>query len=105
MTLFNIKPSLILCISGIAIWLAVFIIMNSKISGQKKILRGEGKGIPKAETSFGASLSLTILVELLPILIPMKFLAETIACVCGILGAYIVLNERLINLKKAGKDQ
>ena len=92
--------NLIVCISGIAIWILSFFIMNAKISAQKKILVQAGKTVPKAQTSFGASLSLTILVELLPILIPMKFFAETIACVCGILGAYIVLNERLVNLKK-----
>lgn len=92
--------NLIVCISGVAIWILSFFIMNVKISAQKKILVQAGKTVPKAQTSFGASLSLTILVELLPILIPMKFFAETIACVCGILGAYIVLNERLVNLKK-----
>ena len=92
--------NLIVCISGVAIWIISFFIMNAKISAQKKILVQAGKTVPKAQTSFGASLSLTILVELLPILIPMKFFAETIACVCGILGAYIVLNERLVNLKK-----
>lgn len=92
--------NLIVCISGVAIWILSFFIMNAKISAQKKILVQDGKTVPKAQTSFGASLSLTILVELLPILIPMKFFAETIACVCGILGAYIVLNERLVNLKK-----
>lgn len=92
--------NLIVCISGVAIWILSFFIMNAKISAQKKILVQAGKTVPKAQTSFGASLSLTILVELLPILIPMKFFAETIACVCGILGAYIVLNERLVNLKK-----
>lgn len=92
--------NLIVCISGVAIWILSFFIMNAKISAQKNILVQAGKTVPKAQTSFGASLSLTILVELLPILIPMKFFAETIACVCGILGAYIVLNERLVNLKK-----
>lgn len=92
--------NLIVCISGVAIWILSFFIMNAKISAQKKILVQAGKTVPKAQTSFGASLSLTILVELLPILIPMKFFAETIACVCGILGSYIVLNERLVNLKK-----
>ena len=92
--------NLIVCISGVAIWILSFFIMNAKISAQKKILVQAGKTVPKVQTSFGASLSLTILVELLPILIPMKFFAETIACVCGILGAYIVLNERLVNLKK-----
>lgn len=92
--------NLIVCILGVAIWLLSFFIMNAKISAQKKILVQAGKTVPKAQTSFGASLSLTILVELLPILIPMKFFAETIACVCGILGAYIVLNERLVNLRK-----
>lgn len=95
--------NLIVCISGVAIWILSFFIMNAKISAQKKILVQAGKTVPKAQTSFGASLSLTILVELLPILIPMKFFAETIACVCGILGAYIVLNERLVNLKKEMK--
>ena len=97
--------NLIVCISGIALWLVSFLVMNSKINAQKKILSGKGKAIPKAETSFGASLSLTILVELLPILIPMKFFAETVACVCGILGAYIVLNERLVPLKKADSEE
>lgn len=96
--------NLIVCISGILIWLLSFLVMNSKINAQKKNLAAKGKNIPKAETSFRASLSLTILVELLPIIIPMKFFAETVACVCGLLGAYIVLNERLINLKKADSE-
>lgn len=96
--------NLITCISGIVIWLVSFILMNSKINAQKKNLAAKGKNIPKAETSFGASLSLTILVELLPLIIPMKFFAETVACVCGVLGAYIVLNERLVNLKKADSE-
>ena len=96
--------NLIVCISGILIWLLSFLVMNSKINAQKKNLAAKGKNIPKAETSFGASLSLTILVELLPIIIPMKFFAETVACVCGLLSGYIVWNERLINLKKADSE-
>lgn len=97
--------NLIVCISGIVLWLVSFLVMISKINSQKKNLASKGKNIPKAETSFGASLSLTILVELLPLLIPMKFFAEMIACVCGVLGAYIVLNERLINLKKSDDSE
>lgn len=96
--------NLITCISGIVIWLVSFLVMNSKINAQKKNLAAKVKNIPKAETSFGASLSLTILVELLPLIIPMKFFAETVACVCGVLGAYIVLNERLVNLEKADSE-
>ena len=52
--------NLIVCISGIALWLVSFLVMNSKINAQKKILSEKGKAIPKAETSFGASLSLSI---------------------------------------------
>lgn len=96
--------NLIVCLSGIVIWIFVFALMNFKISAQKKSLSTKGKSVPKAEASFSASLCLTVLVELLPLIIPMKFMAELIAGLCGILGAYIVLNERLENLKKADSE-
>lgn len=97
--------NLLTCILGIAIWLITFFIMILKINKQKKNLSCKNKTILKAEKSFSASLSLTLIIEFLPLLIPMKFFAETVACVCGILGAYIVLNERLINLKKIDEKE
>ncbi|MBQ0039555.1 MAG: hypothetical protein KBS64_03935 [Treponema sp.] len=101
----NISINLIVCLAGLLLWIVDFIIMQCKISTQKKKLTAAGKEIPKAETAYNASLSLTVLVELLPVLIPLSFTTETIACVCGVLGSYIVLAERLQKLKKAEDAQ
>ncbi len=99
--IYRMNINFITCLAGIVLWAAVISIMLSKISREKKILTAAGKATPKTETSFGASLCLTLLVELLPFIIPMKYFAEVISCICGILGAYIVLKERLDNIKKA----
>jgi len=101
----TININLMVCLAGLLLWTIDFIIMQCRISTQKKNLAADGKDIPKAETSYRASLSLTILVELLPILIPLSFTTEVIVCVCGILGSYIVLGERLQKLRKAKDDQ
>lgn len=100
MTINFLNVNFITCLAGIVLWATVLSIMLSKIAREKKNLTAAGKTIPKAETSFGASLCLTILVELLPFIIPMKYFAEVISCLCGILGAYIVLKERLDAMKK-----
>lgn len=90
--------SFFVCIAGIAIYICVVFFYCMKISAKKKAMEKEGKKIQKASASFVSSLLLCALVELLPILIPLKTYVIVIVCLCGILGAYLVLKERFEKL-------
>ncbi len=92
------RASFFICIAGIAIYLCVLFFYCMKISAKKNAMKKDGKEIQKASTSFVSSLLLCAIVELLPILIPLKTYVIAIVCLCGILGAYLVLKERFEKL-------
>ncbi|HAZ97283.1 MULTISPECIES: hypothetical protein [unclassified Treponema] len=92
------RASFFVCIAGIAVYLCVLLFYFMKISAKKNAMKKEGKKIQKASASFVSSLLLCALVELLPILIPLKIYVIAIVCLCGILGSYLVLKERLEKL-------
>ncbi|WP_296029473.1 hypothetical protein [uncultured Treponema sp.] len=92
------RASFFICIAGIAIYLCVLFFYCIKISAKKNAMKKEDKEIQKASASFVSSLLLCALVELLPILIPLKTYVIAIVCLCGILGAYLVLKERFEKL-------
>lgn len=92
------RASFFICIAGISIYLCVLFFYCMKISAKKNAMKKDGKEIQKASASFVSSLLLCALVELLPILIPLKTYVIAIVCLCGILGAYLVLKERFEKL-------
>ncbi|WP_296013417.1 hypothetical protein [uncultured Treponema sp.] len=92
------RASFFICIAGIAIYLCVLFFYCMKISAKKNAMKKEDKEIQKASASFVSSLLLCALIELLPILIPLKTYVIAIVCLCGILGAYLVLKERFEKL-------
>lgn len=98
------KINLIICICSIILWILEFIFFSVKINSLKKSAASQSKTFPKAETSFTASLCLTLLVELLPLIIPMKLFAQIIAALCGFLGTAIVFKERIANAEKTLAD-
>ncbi len=92
------RASFFVCIAGIIIYLCVLFFYCMKISAKKNAMKKEGKEISKASASFVSSLLLCALVELLPILIPLKTYVIVIVCLCGIFGSYLVLKERFEKL-------
>lgn len=92
------RASFFVCIAGIAVYLCVLFFYCMKISAKKNAMKKEGKEIQKASASFVSSLLLCALVELLPILIPLKTYVIVIVCLCGLLGSYLVLKERFEKL-------
>lgn len=92
------NPSLIACAAGIVLYAAVLTYYLVKISREKARLKAEGKAVKKAAYPFVGSLVLCAIVELLPVLIALRFYMIVIVCLCGVLGAYLVLRERLKTL-------
>lgn len=90
--------SLFVCIAGICVYLCVLFFFYLKISSKKNEMRKDGKKIQKPDAPFVSSLLLCALLELLPVLIPLKTYVIVIVCLCGILGAYLVLKERFEKL-------
>ena len=92
------RASFFVCIAGIIIYLCVLFFYCMKISAKKNAMKKEGKEISKASASFVSSLLLCALVELLPILIPLKTYVSVSVCLCGLFGSYLVLKERFEKL-------
>lgn len=92
------RASFFICIAGIVAYLCVLFFYCMKISAKKNAMKKEDKKIQKASASFVSSLLLCALVEVLPILIPLKTYVIVIVCLCGIFGSYLVLKERFEKL-------
>ena len=91
------RASFFICIAGIAAYLCVLFLLHENFS-KKNAMKKEDKKIQKASASFVSSLLLCALVEVLPILIPLKTYVIVIVCLCGIFGSYLVLKERFEKL-------
>ncbi len=92
------KTNLTICIASIFVFIVELVYFFIKIGKAKALLKKGGNTVKKAEVAYVSSLILCCLIEILPILIPLQTYVIVIVCLCGILGAYLVLKERLKNL-------
>ena len=90
---------LVICAVGVALYVCVLVFYCTKIAAKKRTLTAQGKRAIAASGSFKASLALCALVELLPLLVPLKTYVVAVVAACGVLGEAMVLRERLDKLE------
>ena len=98
------SAALIICALGCALYVCVLALYCTKIAAKKRTFKAQGKRPAAASGSYKASLVLCALVELLPLLVPLKPYVVAVVAACGVLGELMVLRERLEKLSGDGAD-
>ena len=93
---------LLICAVGVAFYVCILVFYCAKIAAKKRLLLAAGKEVSGASGSFKASLALCALVELLPLLVPLRPYVVAVVAACGVLGEAMVLRERLEKLEDSG---
>ena len=96
------SAALIICALGCALYVCVLILYCTKIASKKRTLKAQGKRATVASGAYKASLVLCALVEVLPLLVPLKTYVVAVVAACGVLGEVMVLRERLDKLEGDG---
>jgi len=91
---------LYICIAAVIAWIAVIAVFAVKISGAKKTLVQEGRSIPSSDKKLVPSVIASFVLIALPFLVFFKPYITAVLELCGVLGAYIVLQDRLEQLKR-----
>ncbi len=92
-------------LAGLVAYILVLAIFLKKISKAKKALRNEGKEIPKATSSYRTIFPASIVLMILPLLIPLGNLITGTVVACAVLGLYISLRDRLSKLSEETKQK
>lgn len=87
-----------MCLAGVIIYLVILAVFMSRISRRKREMRAAGREPGKAGSPYVLSLILCALVEVLPFLIVLRSYLTVVVCLCGVIGEYLVLRERLETL-------
>ena len=90
---------LIICLTGLVLYILVLIIYCIKISRAKKFV-APGKTVPRSSKSFKAIFITALLLELLPMLVPLATYVIAVVAASGVLGEYIALKDRLEEIRK-----
>jgi len=94
------NPRLIICIACSSLWILESIVFFTLILRQKSECHKNGLQVPKADSKFIASWILSLVVIALPYLVYFQQIFVTLVLEgCGVLGAFIVLKERLGELR------
>ena len=95
------KINLAVCLLGLALLVFVLVKYGVQIALAKKELKSQGKIVPKLSGKLIASLIFSAGVVMLPIFIWFRqFYVTAVLEGCGVLGAAVVLRERLASLKE-----
>lgn len=94
------KIELIICIAGLSLLALILVSFGIQISLAKKKLSPEHY-LRKAKKKFWGVLILAIVLNILPILIPLKPWVIAVVEGCGCAGSMAVLRDRLQSLKNA----
>ena len=86
-------------LGGALAYLAVLLVFLAKISKAKKEARAKQKPVPKTTASYRAIFPASIVLVLLPLLIPLGNLVTFVVCACAVLGLYISMRERLSSIR------
>ena len=92
------SASLIICLSSLAVYIAITVLYLIKIKKAK--YQAAPRIIPKPNNNFYFIFVLSLILILLPIVIPLETYVIAIVCLCAIMGLYIILKERLDEIKK-----
>ena len=93
------SAGLLICAAGLVAYVCMLILYCTKIATKKRTLKAQGKRPAATSGSYKASLALCALVELLPLLVPLKTYVVAVVAACGVLGEVMVLRERLDKLE------
>ena len=94
------NPRLIICLACSSLWILESLVFFALIQRQKSESRKNGIQVPKANSKFIASWLLSLVVIILPYLVYFQQIFVTLVLeACGVLGAFIVLKERLGEFK------
>ncbi len=95
---------LIACITGAALWLLVMLFFMIKISLEKKNFIQSGKSLPKCKSSYILTLCASAILVALPFLILFQPFVTVVLELCAVLGAFLVLRERLAEFSEGNND-
>ena len=90
---------LIICITGLVLYVLVLTVYCIKISRAKRFV-APGKTVPRSSKSFKAIFITALLLELLPIVVPLATYVIAVVAASGVLGEYIALKDRLEEIRK-----
>lgn len=94
---------LIICITGFVLYIAILVIFSIKISKAKKFV-APGATVPHSSKSFKTIFVTALLLELLPILVPLQTYIIAVVAGTGVLGEYLALKDRLDEIRKLRGD-
>ena len=89
-----------LCAAGLVAYGVVLVLFLPRIQREKDRLTAAGTEIPRSERRFKWVFAAAVLLILLPLLVPLQHYVIAVTCATGVLGAYIVLRERLATLRR-----
>lgn len=95
---------LIFCLGSLLLFIVETVVFGILISRKKKLLSDRSL-FKKTGGSFWTVFVCSVLLCLLPLLIPMDRIANICIPLCGVLGAFVVLKERLALVRKALAEQ
>ena len=87
-----------ICMTGILAYIIISVIYIVRINKIKKLLREENKEISKPRYTMSLSLITAFVLEILPLLVPVATWVCAVVCACGVMGEYIVYQERAVTL-------
>lgn len=99
MRLYVFPPVFYIFLAGLVAYILVLAIFLKKISKAKKALREANKELPKATTSYRSIFPVSLVLIILPMLIPLGNLITGVVLACAVLGLYISLRDRLSKLR------
>ena len=88
-----------ICVAAAVLYIAELIYFLVKISKAKKVISDAGRTVPSGGKSYKAGFVFSALLVLLPLAVPLKLYVIAVVCATGVLGEFIMLKERLENLK------
>ncbi|MBP5251579.1 MAG: hypothetical protein J6Z17_04100 [Treponema sp.] len=89
-----------ICVAAAVLYIAELIFFLVKISASKKEFSAGGRPVPPAGKSYKAGFVFSALLVLLPLAVPLKLYVIAVVCATGVLGEFIMLKERLENLRQ-----
>jgi len=94
------SSELAVTLTGAVVFALTCTFFSIKIAKIKKNLKSRNADIPKPAASYAGSLICCLIAVLLPVIIPMNLIPILIVELCASMGATVVFNDRIENLRK-----
>ena len=96
----KMNPRLIICIICSSLWILETAVFIALISAKKSSMKKNGEPVPKPDSKLIPSCLISLAVIILPYLVYFQQIFVTLILEgCGVLGTFIVLKERLDQLR------